>query len=304
MSEEPTVKPVSNAELLDRAISADESELNPWIQVELPSRGLYYDDVPDGIVHVKAMNFFTDKILATSHIAHSGESIDRIFKHCVKFPSDDFDSNNLLLGDRAYLLYVIRGITHGPIYEFMATCSNPDCQATFSQEYNLNDLVVEDNITYGSIAKREPVKVVLPHFSKLYDTEFYVKVRFMRGYDLKNLMKKMKMKKRTRGKVSHKEMLDDTMEQNMSRLVVEAMGSDDKLKIKKLLNKMHARDSAEIREAIRQAPGIDAEILVICPECDHEMRMELPITESFFRPTVSGSSGEGVLAFTGAGVST
>lgn len=311
-TEETVPATLSDEQVLHEILSKPNEELMPWTSAILPSGGHYYDGKVDGgMVEIRPMNWFTDKILATSHLAHSGKSIDEIFKKCVRF-KDDFDPQNLLLGDRAYLLYAIRGITHGPKYEYMVTCQNPDCGCTFADEYNLNDLMVEGKIKYADpTIGPEPFPVVLPYLTELYKEKFgrpiEVRVRFMRGYDLQHMMQQAKMKKRVGGrqqKQSNREMLDETMEQNMKRLVVSVMGSDSPAMIDRFLNKLHARDSAAIRSFIREhSPGVDAEINVVCPECDQEMRMELPITESFFRPTNSGGDGEGVLAFTGAGIS-
>jgi len=304
--------PLSDEQVLHEILAKPNEELMPWTTAILPSGGHYYDGKIDGgQVEIRPMNWFTDKILATSHLAHSGKSIDEIFKKCVRFQTE-FDPQNLLLGDRAFLLYAIRGITHGPKYEYMVTCQNAECGASFADEYDLNDLMIEGNIKYADpTLGPEPFPVVLPYLTELYRKKFdrpiEVRVRLMRGYDLQHMMQQAKMKKRVGGrqhKQSNREMLDDTMEQNMKRLVVSVMGSDSPAMIDRFLNKLHARDSAAIRSFIRDhSPGIDAEIGVVCPECDQEMRMELPITESFFRPANSRSDGEGVLAFTGAGIS-
>ena len=46
------------------------------------------------------------------------------------------------------------------------------------------------------------------------------------------------------------------------------------------------RDTAAIREWLREnTPGIDSTVTITCPSCDTSFTVELPITESFFRPT-------------------
>jgi len=62
-------------------------------------------------------------------------------------------------------------------------------------------------------------------------------------------------------------------------------GVEDRMKIKQCIAKLPARDTATIREVLRQAPGIDTNISINCPICKTEMKIDLPITESFFRPT-------------------
>ncbi|MEE8578022.1 MAG: hypothetical protein V3T31_12265, partial [candidate division Zixibacteria bacterium] len=122
----------SATDLLDQVLNIDEDEFIPWEDITLPSHGAYYKGgIPNGIVRVKAMGIHAEKILATQRLAQSGQSIDYLFRRCVQFPKVDgkeVDPADLLAGDRIFLLYVLRGITHGNIYEFMLKC--PSCDAT------------------------------------------------------------------------------------------------------------------------------------------------------------------------------
>ena len=82
--------------MLDAILAKSKDEFIPWEDCQLPSRGLYYDDlVPEGKIQVKAMNMFVEKAIATPRIAQSGQSFDYIYKHCVKFPNE-FDSKETL----------------------------------------------------------------------------------------------------------------------------------------------------------------------------------------------------------------
>jgi len=212
--------------------------------------------------------------------------MDWLFRKCVRFPTD-FDPVNLIAGDRIFLLYYLRGITHGNEYEFIVTCTDSDCGAKSTHEYDLNDLastVSGPNDDIGS----EPFKVVLPYMSEITNMDFWVKVRLLRGYDMLAMIDKKKMGKRAVGPSAYRkniETVDETLEENINMTIVEAMGDDDPLKIQKLVNRLHARDTATIREFLNDnSPGMDTTIQVVCPECDNTMMMELPITESFFRP--------------------
>ena len=281
MSDEQ-VKP---QDILDRVLSMPEDKVMPWEEVVLPSRGLYYAGaVPDGRVQVRPMGLAADKILATQRLAQSGKSIDWLFRKCVQFPDAKFDPLNLLAGDRIFLLYYLRGITHGNMYEFAVKCTNEDCGQSSTHEYDLNAL--SSTVTNPANLGEEPFKIVLPHMSKISESEFWVKVRFMRGYDMQSMLNQRKVDTKLKGKIS--ESIDDTVENNLNMLVVEAMGSPDRMKIKGLISRLHASDTATIREFLRtNSPGIDATINVQCEHCSNEMKMELPITESFFRPTSS-----------------
>lgn len=270
---------------LDKVLSIPEDELLPWEEVTLPSEGLYYDGaVPNGRVQVRPMGLFADKILATSRLAQSGKSLDWLFKKCVKFSNEKFDPLNLLAGDRIFLLYYLRGITHGNNYEFIVRCTNEDCGIKNTQEYDLNNLITtmkRPNKTLGS----EPFKIVLPYLSKVTKSEFWVKMRLLRGYDMQSMLTQRTNMKRLGHKQS--EAIDETLEDNLNMLMIDVMGDTDRSKIKEFVNRMHASDTATIREFLNEnSPGIDTTIFVNCTGCGQEMRMELPITESFFRPTI------------------
>ncbi len=293
---EEKAKPASPSleeKLLEQIISTPLDDVLPWEEVALPSEGLYYDGVvPGGRVQVRPMGLFADKILATQRLAQSGKSLDWLFRKCVKFPGDNkFDPLSLLAGDRVFLLYYLRGITHGNDYEFIVKCSNEECGVATTSSYDLNELsktIIRPKKELG----QEPFKVSLPYLSKKTNSDFWVKVRFMRGYDMQSMMsQKRSMKKvqnvgRNLQSRAQSESIDDTLEDNLNMLIVETMGTSDKGKISQLVARMHSSDTAAIREFLKDnSPGIDTAITVNCSTCNQEMRMELPITEQFFRPT-------------------
>lgn len=287
---------MTNEDLVNLIIGSSEEKLIPWEECFLPSRGLYYG-WPDGMVMVRAMGQTAEKVLATQRLAQSGQSIDYLFRECCKFPNG-FDPVDLLLGDRVFLLYYIRGITHGNLYEFVINCPNENCQSVSTHTYDLNELastVTWANPTIG----REPFKVVLPYMSKATKREFWVGVRFLRGADANDILAKRKARKKmvakpggvkTRG-LSYDtrpqvQSIDDSVTENMSKIIVSVMGVDDPFTIRSFIEKMHASDTAEVREWLRNnTPGIDNTVTVECPDCSNEFTVELPITESFFRPS-------------------
>lgn len=283
-------------DVLDMVLQLPQDTVLPWEEIVLPSKGIYYDGaVPDGRVKVRPMGLEAEKVLATQRLAQSGKSIDWLFRKCVQFPDGKFDPINLLVGDRVFLLYYLRGITHGNEYEYVVKCNNEDCGKPSTQTYDLN-LLQSTIITTDKQIGSEPFKVVLPHLSKLTGADFWVKVRFMRGYDLQSIINQRRTTKKVQSmgrpvNVAAPDMVDDTLEENLNLLIVEAMGSEDRTKIHQLVSKMHSVDTATIREFLRKnSPGIDATVTINCPDCNNEMKMELPITESFFRPTVRRNS--------------
>ncbi len=298
-------KDTDNAtDLLNRIVGMEEDKFIPWEEVTLPSQGAFYNGgIPNGIVRVRAMGIHAEKILATQRLAQTGQSIDYLFEHCVQVP-DGFDVRDLLSGDRVFLLYVIRGITHGNTYEFTMKC--PNCGTISTHMYDLNNLAYTMRGPDQMLGE-EPFRVDLPYFSKTVGKKCYVLVRFLRGRDVSDVANRARFNRKVHGKPprlvgaktesrSTNVVIDETLTENLN-LVIKGFGFDgdakgavgDPVQIKHLVDRLHARDTATIREFLKEkSPGIDTEIEIDCPECDHTFRTNLPITEGFFRPASEG----------------
>lgn len=291
---------VSNEQILDAILQLPTEHLLPWEVCELPSQGAFY---PWGspTVEVRAMGQVADKILATQRLAQDGQSVDYLLKECVRFPSPDFDPMDLLTGDRVFLLFYLRGITHGNLYEFAVTCQNPDCGRPHTYTYDLNELARTIK-KFDPILGPEPYKVVLPYLSRATGHEFWVSVRFVRGRDTTNMLALRRTRKKAfvaptiragrpnrmpvPGGPQREIEIDETLTENLELVIQSAMGSTNRQKISALVAKMHSTDTAVIREWLRDnSPGIETVVTLNCPECGQQFIVELPITESFFRPT-------------------
>lgn len=285
-------------DVLDSVLDKPQDFFRPWEAVCLPSMGQFYDGrIPDGAIEIRPMGLSDEKIMATQRLVQSGQALDELFRRCVRFPDPEFDPLDLIAGDRIFVLYYLRGITYGQEYEFSFTCSNEDCGCQDVYEYNLGEL-------YGTVKKptpgdREPFKVVLPYLSKVTGTEFWVKLRLLRGRDMLNMAQKEKVMKKIRGPKKKRftsdrhVSIDDTLEKNLNMLIVEAMGSTDRMKIERLVAGMHSMDTATIREFLNEkTPGIDTTIFITCSECQSDLKVDLPITDTFFRPKARSSARE------------
>lgn len=296
----------SNEEFVNKLLQTPDEQLIPWEECQIPSRGMFYG-WPDGVVKVRAMGQVAEKILATQRLAQSGQSIDYLFRECCLFP-DGFDPTNLLLGDRIFLLYYLRGITHGNIYEFAITCPDRDCESVSTHRYDLNELA--QTIVWADPGLgQEPFKVSLPYLSEASGRDVWVAVRFLRAGDANDMLAKRKTKDRMmvrpggvrtrqlrgggqtqtsdpRQQQQENQRIDDTITDNMEKIIVTVMGVGDVFTVRQFINKLHSQDTATIREWLRDhTPGIDSTVTVTCTDCGHEFTTELPITENFFRPT-------------------
>jgi hypothetical protein len=287
--------------IIDQLADSDPEELLQWEDFWLPSKGIYYNGrIPEGKVQIKPMGLIADKIMATGRLVQTFQSIDWLFKHHVKLP-EGFETSELLSTDRTFILFGLRGITHGNEYEFSITCTNDDCKRKSIHKYDLNEL---QNHIRGPVHTSEPVHVTLPGLTKLskqlnYDGEIYADVRFLRGSDTRSLEQKRREYNNIRNKSVHAKnqkseiSLNQIIEDNIKLAIVSINGDTDRRKIEQMVRKMTQSDTAAIRNVIEnECPGLDTEIVIACPHCENEMEMELPITETFFRPEALGGMRE------------
>lgn len=289
----------SDEEVAEILARTSNEEYNPFHKVQIPSLGKYYG-WPTGYVEVRAMDQEADKVLATEQLVKSGQAIDMILSKFVRLPGG-MDVLDLINGDRVYLLYYLRGHSHGPKYEFIATCS--ECNHSGPYVYDLVQLQ-ETVVWYNPDLGPEPFKIVLPIFSKVIGREAYVQIRWPRGRDTQELVASMRLKnkiqagtavasnRRNRRKQAVKQSVDnpkalnDAVTDNLESLIVSFMGNTDRMVIKQNVEKMHQTDTATIRKWINDnIPGPDTSIELKCSSCEATMSIPLPITESFFRST-------------------
>jgi len=291
----PEQEPIS---LLDKILSKEEAEINPWESCVLPSKGIYYGGlVPGGVVEVKPLGLQAEKILSTQRLIRTGEALEHVFRKHVRLPND-FEHLDLLEGDREFILYYLRGVTHGNDYEFVITC--PHCGQVSDQAYDLNNLWDTARFPQEDLGE-EPFKVVLPHVSEIVGDEFWVSVRLLRGRDVVDFLgvsskvheqRRARNKKKNRGEAADDirdrgKNLDETLERNINRVIVNAMGDTNRFKIKALVERMNSSDLSAILTFLSEiSPGIDNSIETECgnPQCNVTLSVPLPITEEFFRP--------------------
>lgn len=259
-------------------------------EVVLPSLGLYYGEnkwspvpIPEGKLKIRAWTVEEEKIMNTQRYLRTNKAIDMVFDRCCQFP-DGFKADDLLIGDRAYLLFAFRGVSYGNNYTFSLECTNEDCKMTSPHDYDLN--IISNQVTWADKekAKSEPIMVRLPDASEKVDQDFYVGFRFQRHKDIKSMdLRKKSRNYGTRGKDSGP---DDTIVQELLQTVVQVDGIEDPGTIAGVINSLSVKDISYLRAKITDlTPGVVPQASVECPHCGNNMEVDLPITESFFRYT-------------------
>ena len=284
--------------LLDQILHADQDIITPFQACKLPSLGLYYNWNGIDSCEVRAMNKQVEMMLTKPGMAQDGSAVDKMLEYCCRFP-DNMSPLDLLVGDRNYLMYVIRGITHGNMYKFTTTCPNAECGEAGIYEFDLNGL--SESIVYASPEIKEPYRLVLPHFTQTFGKEVYVGMRFLRGSDLYKSLHDYKMNKAmltggvggARVRASRAKSSSGPKENVYSKLVEDmtldcidnVCGEHDRTKIKMFMERAHSADLEVIRAWLdKYMPSVDMTVTVTCNKCSSDFSIELPMSDYFFRP--------------------
>lgn len=283
----------------------------PWEIVTLPSRGVYYGDkMPDGRLEVRPMGVDVDKLLTNQRLIESGSLPSRIVETCTRLP-DDFSIREMLAGDFNFLLYYLRGITHGNFYEFTSECSY--CKTKNVYEFDLSTLsetIQGPNNEYPE----EPMEVLLPVLSRSFskkhgsDIQVFAMVRLIRVDDIMKMARpgndkifdpinrgrarvRKKDKKKSKTQVQNAGLDTSKLYQdNMKRQIVGFKIGNEIYKdqrISDIIDQLHQQDAAIIRDFIDNiSPNVDTSLEVTCQneECNKDMTIMLPWSENFFRP--------------------
>lgn len=239
-------------------------------EVYLPSRGIPYGDVlPEGKVCIRPMTLREEKLLLSMR-KDKLSILDEILENCLltkTMPLRDY-----LIGDKAYLMLILRVISYGKDYKFKFTCPSPDCMKKFDHEITLPDSLRIISLDEGDT---EPYDITLPKSKSV------VSLRYLRGSDELELEKiGLKAKKQD------EDILGDMLVLSMVRSIVAVDGKTMTVpELHEFCENLVVADAGAIREAINKRQcGPMFDITVECPECQFELEANVSLTTDFFRP--------------------
>ena len=244
---------------------------------QLPSQGLLYDGkLPDGNVVLIPWRLEDIKTMISPG-ANPITTFDRVIDRC--WWEKPFNVQDLLTGDRFFILVVTRWMTFGPTYHFKAMCKN--CRKTIQHEINLQEdlrvmIMGQDDV--------DPFTVVMPISGAK------IGLRHLRGRDEAEIQRYGKQIKPS-GKA---DLSDPTFAYQIARQIVSIDGKDAKpLDALNWLqgrgdNELHGRDAFAILDAVEQHDcGVNLTVSANCSSCGFEDEMVMPMDTDFFRPRAS-----------------
>lgn len=254
---------------LDNLLEGIKDTVYKYEEVLLPSRGIFYDGEiapSDGILHVRIMTGEEEQTLATQRLVKSGQAMNMIYANCVR---ESINPDKMLAIDRTFLLIYLRGISHGNIYTTDVRCT--ECQSRFETEIDLDDLELNrcpDDFSGESLQGTLP------------KSGYKFAYRFATGKD-EQLIQDYKEKKNKKNEGS-----DDTWAFRFALLLEQIEGLEDKAAIQVLLTRLPVADVSYIRSLINEPPfGVDTNVEMMCPHCNEEFEVLLPMDVNFFFPS-------------------
>jgi hypothetical protein len=244
-------------------------------EVELPSKGKYYKGaIPEGKLEVRMMYQEEEEIMTSVRYLQTGKAVDMVLKNCIKSLPSGFTTEDLVAGDRVYLLMWLRIVSYGSDFETEIMC--PFKKKNFEHTFYLDKCEVKGAVSENGECLQEPFSVELP-VSKLK-----VWFRLPRGKD-EAYLAQISDDAATGAKIS---LISERM--NLLITKVEDMKTgeveDRAVYFKaKYLKRIPARDSAVFKNELEYvSPGIKLVEKVISPFNGAEFKTGIPISQDFF----------------------
>lgn len=257
----PAPEPVLTSEKLrDRAM------ITP---ITLPSMGIPYEGkMPEGRVLISSMTAADEKMFAAKATT-SADKTTILFSRACDLGQTTPDE--MVLGDRFFLLMKIRSLSYGNKYGFQSRCG--DCDTQFRHEI---DLERELSVTVLDESWEEPFTVDLPITGRI------LTCRLLRGKDERHIQSSTKRQ--------HQKNIHDpgnpAFTMMIARHIVTINGDPvTEMPALKFTESLPVGDRQALTNAVNvHSPGFDPELEIECPHCGYISEVVLPMSTEFFRP--------------------
>lgn len=231
--------------------------------IDLPSRGLLYTssdpDIRNGKIKLYPMTLKDEEILSTKLYIEDGTSIYRVLNNCI---ASDIPVEEILSYDYSYLLFYLRKISYGNIYQFETFC--PYCKTRQTLAIKISDIKF-DELPEGIT---DPVVIDLPK------SKYSVILKFPRVKDLISLDRKERLT-----------VVSALAERIVS--IVDNTGEElPKEDYEEFINAIPVEDADVLIDKSILMNGIDKimqNFTCINKDCGKTIGGSIPITESMFR---------------------
>lgn len=253
--------------------------------IEIPSKGKFY---PQGhplhgveSVEIRHMTAKEEDILSSKTLLKQGVAIDRFLQSVLV--DKRLTPDSMLIGDKNALIVAARCSGYG--HDYLAGITCPNCGASSKHEVDLN----EAQSLYNGYVEEEAEEedkiqgVTGPNASGNYIitlplTKAQFEVKLMTGREEKDFSKRMQQRKKKR-------QAEAMMTDQFKTFTVSINNTGDLRQMYRFIDNLPVRDSRFLRNTYgKLSPSMNLKHDFICPECEHEQEVEVPITAQFFWP--------------------
>jgi hypothetical protein len=243
--------------------------------VELPSGGEFYpEDHPlrkNPTVEVRQMTAKEEDILLNQSYIKQGTVVEKLLHSLIV--TKNFDLDDLLVGDKNAILTQIRRSAYGDEYPVEAVCRS--CMKKAEVTFDLEECVRNKPLTLSEGVEATGKGTFTFTAPK---TKAKIEIRFLTGKDEKALADKEKKYK--------KHNVDFSASLETYRLVIVSVNDNPAL-VGSYIENMPLRDAKKLKEVMKDIqPGVEMKGDFVCPSCDTEVEMDLPINFRFLWPDI------------------
>ena len=244
--------------------------------VDLPSQGKFYEEGHPlhnvSSVEIKYMTAKEEDILVSQTLIKKGIVIERLLQSLLV--DKRIKPSDLLIGDKNALIVAARATGYGNEYATAVGC--PACGERVDFTFDLSQL----EHVHPDVEKLSNVEIT-PHNSfvaLLPKSGVRVEFRPLTGNDEKQVAQSANQRAKNN-------LGENTLTENLRRMIVSVNGDTDPTTINKFINAMPAYDSKFLRGAyVKCTPNVDLTQSFACEGCGHQQEMEVPLSADFFWP--------------------
>lgn len=258
-------------------------------EVPLPSKGVFY---PEGhpfhkkeYVVIKTMTAREENILLNQALVRNGTVVDELIRACLV---DKIDPASLLIGDRDALMVWTRLVGYGKDYETEHDC--PSCNARNKYAFDLSTLDVKES-SFTPVSEGVPeFEFVLPKLKRTVRFKLMTVKDERIAIDMRKAADKAKS--RTGMNIAEGSLVTNNLKFLMTAFETkDGSLSTDRTLISKFVEIIPATDTLALRNHIRECtPSIDMSHWFVCPSCNYEGRITMPVGQTFFWPDLGSKT--------------
>jgi hypothetical protein len=236
------------------------------VEVELPSRGLFYENKIESVL-VEYMTASDEDVLTTDTLIRAEKQLDTLLKRKIKTPGVNVDT--MLRGDKDAILLFLRKSGYGADYEVTAT--DPSDGSKFKTIVDLDKLSIKPLSVIPS--EEGYFNFTLPMSKKVVT------------FRLLNEQEEIKLTKMIESKAIVMGGIKKGVTERLKARIVAIDGDDSRVLIGRFVEAMSPRDALALRMYMREVePGLDLNYEFTNPNTGNTFLDDIQFDVRFFYP--------------------